>query len=709
MNLEVFENYANLNHLVHRLGIVAILLGGSVLYKHAELASVHTANDWDGIILVEQKTDITRLVNDHRRELCELLGVVREECPLLTVPDENTHEFSCIDVVRIVGYTSANVKKGAKIMSVEHLDRITAEDEPSPVNVLSFKDSRVITYQTQGCTQILRAYQATRLDTGLLILHDMDVFVSCGDRRAAAAIFGCDADLLVSGSWVYQTASCPGDRIARAMFAKLCRIHTVTLPPQIVCVFKNHSKFQARYRKAIEERLAGYVSHTPVKAHRTHNTKQQLVWWGDAPEPAVLDKLARPATQVFVEPRHVQSDTLVLYKGCTTPFSSNSTSGFCFPEYTGNVMFWKKTQYLGGELRGSELAVQHYPRTQQPLMVDFRTKVIFYPFFNGDLLAELRLECMRQDLASGAADPQLVTEILAAEMQRCEDTLRVYCSTAQMMDPETRLRPPIHRFFHDRIVQNRFAALYKNGIDLDDVHLDIEDIMSRSLVVNHCDCGSITQILERARDVLGAEEYQLAVCGMGDAHSGNVLVDRDAQQSGPKRILYVDYEVTGYHCPVLDMAKPFFTDVFFSTFYADLITPHNDLFAQGTVAVKLADGKIVIAFKLPKDLLGSAVFEMKSRYLLHPFLYFVERHTELELGEDWPSVFGHALFCCAVLARDFSARPDVFFANLALGAILSQMVGVDCLTNITSASRHATNSAVHDRSRVLGITGHLLN
>lgn len=34
---------------------------------------------------------------------------------------------------------------------------------------------------------------------------------------------------------------------------------------------------------------------------------------------------------------------------------------------------------------------------------------------------------------------------------------------------------------------------------------------------------------------------------MGDAHSGNVLVDRHPRQNIAARLLYIDYEVTGYH------------------------------------------------------------------------------------------------------------------------------------------------------------------
>ena len=36
-------------------------------------------------------------------------------------------------------------------------------------------------------------------------------------------------------------------------------------------------------------------------------------------------------------------------------------------------------------------------------------------------------------------------------------------------------------------------------------------------------------------------------------------------------LLYVDYEVTGYHTPFLDLAKPIYMDGFFNAAYADLM------------------------------------------------------------------------------------------------------------------------------------------
>jgi hypothetical protein len=46
------------------------------------------------------------------------------------------------------------------------------------------------------------------------------------------------------------------------------------------------------------------------------------------------------------------------------------------------------------------------------------------------------------------------------------------------------------------------------------------------------------------------------------------MVTEDSASPG---ITYIDYEVSGFHSPFLDMAKSIYNDCFFNVLYADLL------------------------------------------------------------------------------------------------------------------------------------------
>lgn len=73
---------------VRRLGFLCISLGGSLVHDQLETKYPQHPNDhtdWDGFGVVEKKEDIIRLVNEHKSELCTLLRIEKEECPLMKV------------------------------------------------------------------------------------------------------------------------------------------------------------------------------------------------------------------------------------------------------------------------------------------------------------------------------------------------------------------------------------------------------------------------------------------------------------------------------------------------------------------------------------------------------------------------------------------------------------------------------------------------
>lgn len=111
--------------------------------------------------------------------------------------------------------------------------------------------------------------------------------------------------------------------------------------------------------------------------------------------------------------------------------------------------------------------------------------------------------------------------------------------------------------------------------------------------------------------------------------------------SGSREVLYVDYENAGFHPVLLDLAKPFYNDVFFETLYMDALPKIPE------TRCKIARGYIDVRFKSEVDSFSQAVFEIKRRYLLQPLF---NRVLCLEWNlENNIALLSNALFVCATL------------------------------------------------------------
>ncbi len=144
-----------------------------------------------------------------------------------------------------------------------------------------------------------------------------------------------------------------------------------------------------------------------------------------------------------------------------------------------------------------------------------------------------------------------------------------------------------------------------------------------------------------------------------------------------REVLYIDYEVAGFHSLVLDMAKPLYNDVYFNIFYADVL----QIPQESTVSFD-ENRNIIIDFNFQRDSLSTAILDIKRRYLIAPLYEFVKRQNIELFDVNDIRQLGFAMFACAVLSRNFNGKWDVFFANLAVGLMLSQMETISELENI---------------------------
>lgn len=285
-----------------------------------------------------------------------------------------------------------------------------------------------------------------------------------------------------------------------------------------------------------------------------------------------------------------------------------------------------------------------------------------------------------------------IEALLYAELVKAEDMLRLYsrCITGMKEENETlhiencnlgttssrgTTKQPIHRFFYARLLKDeRFHRFYESAIPVGQ-HLSVEEFLKFPWKINGVTYPSLGELFDTARNILHPNSPQCKSCptvfGLGDAHGANVIISDHVLLNNSREVLYVDYETAGFHPVMLDLAKPFYNDVFFDTLYLDLLskTPKMTYAIEGDL--------INITFTPYVDDLTQAVFDVKRRFLLQPLFGWVEDCGDgHDLGKDIP-LLSNALLCCATLTRDFSGHPDAFVRNLATGIVLAQAVDLE--------------------------------
>ena len=199
MCLDIGRQFIRPNCHLDCPAIKAVLLGGSSIYSAEDAQEKRNGSDWDGAIIVSTKLAIVQLVNEQRQSLMEMLGIVREEYPGLRVPEPSSARWDQFGAVRFAGFDQLENKRSVKILSLDYFSKLKAS-----FDIRSFKERRVFEALRPPDTRFYRLQQASRLEDGLVILHDQWVYaapatVCIHGEEGSFAAFGVTADLLVSG------------------------------------------------------------------------------------------------------------------------------------------------------------------------------------------------------------------------------------------------------------------------------------------------------------------------------------------------------------------------------------------------------------------------------------------------------------------------------------------------------------------------------
>ena len=676
---EIGRQFINLHRHPDHQTIKAVLLGGSSIYAMGEGRDESCRSDWDGAIIVSTKLAIYHLVNGQRLSLMEMLGIVREEYPELRVPDPSSPRWDQFDAVRFAGFDRFEVKRSVKILSLDYFSKPKAVFQ-----ILSFKDKRVFEAFRPPGTKFYLIQQASRLEDGLVILHDQWVYaapatVCVHGEEASFAAFGVTADLLVSGVWLHGH-----EPYGRLIQGQILAAYSVPSGRHATAQSFNKSfRFSTRYSSWFTKQLSELhlSSVKPLKRLRcqcSFTAKRFLC--GEATIASDRSLLGPSTQSVSLSSQSVelykQTGALIRFQRPTSVFASNSTaSEVMLPaEKLGEKatkIFCKRSLHPQQEYEGAINAAAFGLRVQLPHITS--SGELLYPFFEGMTESELRLSFHRSDRSKwGFAET-----VLYAEVVKAEDMLRVYkkCLFSNMYRPEM-VEQPIHRFFHSRLVQNsRFREFYGECFNIGGKTLSMVEFFEIPWKVNGVVYPSLGELFCTALDIVHPSSQQSMSCpivfGLGDAHGVNILIASQVSPNGAREILYVDYEAAGFHPIMLDLAKPFYNDVFFDTLYMDILPD------VPTTRCELDGGYIDVQFTPYADDITQAIFDVKRRYLLQPLFDLV-----LSLGGDLDKnvpLLSAALLLCATLTRNYSKSPDVFFRSITTGIILSQAVNIEGL------------------------------
>ncbi|TGJ85761.1 hypothetical protein E0Z10_g3008 [Xylaria hypoxylon] len=604
--------------------IACVFIGGSRLYNQEHPGSSQNSgqSNYDGIIVAKSKNNICHLIAERRQRqrILDLIGVEHQEHIHLKIPSPFSPLCPEFDGIQISGSDGANVKRSVTLLSLEYFSR-----NRTSLNVLSIQDRRVF---DGNMPSVKLLHQVTTLGASV-ILHDQWLYTSDDDKTISA--FGAIVDLIVSGACIYGQQSY-GQDIKRILTNHYSSV-TGSFPT--VSSFAKWSRFSPLYVEWLSRELAELH---PTSSNATINTSSQGI-------ENVFLKLPDEPVRQFDE------GLVSRQEGHKPQFSNNSSSYIVTTQHPLNSIniFVKVSEYAQDEFQGAKTASRYFPRISVPRMA--KSGELLYPFFAGVTESDARLSYIR----NGRQDMSMMESLLYVELVKAEDTLQY------------------SEVFHDRLLDDRrMKEYYGEGITLGGETVSLDRLLSLRWLINDKSYPSLREAFDESLTVIAPNSAHMLSCpiafGLGDAHGGNVMLNQTNAKGGTNDVLFIDYEVAGFHPIMLDLAKPLYSDGFYETLYQRLMPGKVDL--RFKYRVSSDTDTIVIDFAPQLDSLAQAIMDIKLRYLVKPLCDEV-RPLGVNL-EDHVPLLSTALFLCATLARNFANSEQTFLSNFATGFILRE-------------------------------------
>lgn len=247
------------------------------------------------------------------------------------------------------------------------------------------------------------------------------------------------------------------------------------------------------------------------------------------------------------------------------------------------------------------------------------------------------------------------------EAQEKEDKtlLHRYLQSLKQISNTQNATAPIHQLFYHRLVGGRLAQFYCDKIMLPNGIMTIADCFNRTWIINgQRYSDTIQAIIEKAITLLNPRQAVPAITGHGDAHNGNVFLQRPSNT-----LLYFDPAFAGQHHPLLDLVKPLFHNVFAMWMYFPLEKHHSTV-----IDMAISKDEIVVNYDYDLPPIRQMFLESKIDHVLIPILRHLKESNQLQ--SDWRSFIKVALFCCPFLTMNLCDRtrfsPEIGLLGLAM-------------------------------------------
>ncbi|MCM5556496.1 hypothetical protein [Pleomorphomonas sp. JP5] len=269
-------------------------------------------------------------------------------------------------------------------------------------------------------------------------------------------------------------------------------------------------------------------------------------------------------------------------------------------------------------------------------------------------------------------------DAVAAERDLDASIARVYLDSLHPVTSEEAAAEPIHRLFHDRLVDmpgrrfpgGRFAGFYLGQmVRLPGAELGWEDFAARRLIVNGQPYRrSVGELFAAAGARLRPDLLADAggVVAHGDAHNANVWYGE-----GPKLSFY-DPAFAGESVPsLIAEAKATFHNVFAHPLW--LYDP-AEATRRFSAEVRLGDGTMAIDTDWALTPVRRALLAAKAELVWQPLLATLKARDLLPA--DWRDVIRFALFLCPTLVMNLRAGATTHTTtSSAIAFAVAVMVG----------------------------------
>lgn len=373
-------------------------------------------------------------------------------------------------------------------------------------------------------------------------------------------------------------------------------------------------------------------------------------------------------------------------------YSLNSLNGFFDTE--DGAFFFKFHQEEGEEgmageyYRADILARAGLPVDQPVLMSTLPgEQILIYrrrdePRFS-DVLRTL-------DLADDPAQRAIAVE---AERQLSQSLSATYRETLHPISPAQASAEPIHRLFHERLINldphafpgGRYRDFYVGqSFPLPGHVLEWEDLSARRFTVNGVTYAhTLAELFTAAEERLRPERLADAggVVAHGDAHNANVWFSRDGDGA---RLSYFDPAFAGEHVPsLLAEIKTSFHNIFAHPFWLYEPALASEWFSAD---MALEPGRLIVEIDWRLSPIRAELLAVKAREVWRPLLADLKsRHM---LPPDWRRVIRLGLFLCPTLVMNLRAgvRAHTEISSL-IGLCVAVMVGSEPLEGDDTVTR----------------------